>query len=128
MILYFYGCYFLGRGLSKGLRDIKPAVHYLTPQAAKALVNHPDFFDFALTRTLPKLPISADVHKEWRMKQAPVYHQYHRTTYRYRFRKPRYVPWDGTMHQPIMPFLIDDGTDVINGTFKRNVNGNPEFK
>lgn len=128
IIIYIYGCYFLGRGLSKGLRDAKPAVHYLQPYAAKALINHPDFFDFALTRVLPKLPIQSNVHKQWRLKQTPVYHQYHRTTYRYRFRKPRYVPWDGTMHQPVMPFLVDDGTDVINGTFRRNANTNPEFK
>ena len=29
-------------------------------------------------------------------------------------RKPRYVSWDGSMSQPVMPYLMDQGTDVIN--------------
>jgi hypothetical protein len=126
--MYLYATYFLGRGLSKGLRTIRPNTYYLQPYAIKALLNHPDFFDFALTRKLPKIPFTGDAHKEWRMRQTPVYHQYHRTTYRYRMRKPRYVPWDGTQHQPIMPFLVDDGTDVINGTWRRNSSTNPQLK
>lgn len=128
VIVYFYFCYFLNRGLGRGITETKPAIHFLAPYVHKALMNRPDFFDLACTRILPRIPITVDPHKEWRLRQQPVYHQYHRTTYRYRLRKPRYVPWDGTMHQPIMPFLVDDKTDVINGTFRRNPNTNPEFK
>lgn len=59
------------------------------------------------------------------MRQTPVFHQYHRCVYRYRFRKPRYIQWDGTQSQPVMPYLNDTGTEVINGTFKRNPNSVP---
>ena len=43
-------------------------------------------------------------------------------------RKPRYVQWDGTMSQPVMPFMNDNGTDVTNGTFKRQCNSSPQLK
>ena len=43
-------------------------------------------------------------------------------------RKPRYIPWDGSQNQPVMPYMVDIGTDVINGTFKRNVNTVPQLK
>jgi hypothetical protein len=128
VIIYLYATYFIGRGIGKGFRDYKPVVHYLTPYAKRVLTNHPDFFDFALGRVLPKIPITTTPNREWRMKQQPVYHQYHRCTYRYRLRQPRYIPWDGTMSQPVMPFLIDDSTGVINGTFRRNPNTTPECK
>ena len=118
----------MGRGLSKGMRETKPGVYYLKDYAIKALLNRPDLFNFALGKRMPKMPITVDCHKEWRMRQAPVYHQYHRTTYRYKNRQPRYIPWDGTMHQPIMPFLVDDGTGVINGTLRRNANTSPNLK
>ena len=114
--------------MSKGLRDYKPAVYYLTPEVLKPLLNRPDFFELALGKIVPKMPVTGDAHRDWRYKQAPVYHQYHRCTYRYRYRKPRYVSWDGTMNQPIMPFFIDDGTGVINGTFRRNPNTTPSLK
>jgi hypothetical protein len=32
------------------------------------------------------------------------------------------------MNQPTMPYLHDTGTDVNNGTFKRNVNTVPQLK
>jgi len=32
------------------------------------------------------------------------------------------------MNQPVMPFMNDHGTDVINGTFKRNCNTTPQLK
>lgn len=128
IIMYIYGTYFIGRGLARGLRSYRPGVYYGTDYSNRALLNHPDFYDFAVTRILPKLPLGKDAHKQWRLRQQPVYHQYHRCTYRYRWRKPRYVPWDGTMNQPVMPFFIDDSTGVINGTFRRNANTDPEFK
>jgi hypothetical protein len=52
----------------------------------------------------------------------------HKNVYRYRFRRPRYVQWDGSMNQPTMPYMNDTGTDVINGTFKRNCNSTPQLK
>ncbi len=57
-----------------------------------------------------------------------MFHQYHKQVYRYRFRRPRYVPWDGTQSQPVMPFVNDHGTGVSNGTWKRNTNTSPELK
>ena len=126
--MYFYGTYSLGRGLGKRLRDVQPGVYYMKPYIMKALLNRPDLQRFAMTKKLPKVPVVHDPHKDWRARQTPIYHQYHRCTYRYRMRAPRYIPWDGTMHQPVMPFLIDDGTDVINGTFRRNANTSPNLK
>jgi hypothetical protein len=82
VIIYFYATYFIGRGLSKGLRHYKPSVHYLTDWAHKALMNHPDFYEFAVGKVLPKLKLGADSHTQWRARQQPVYHQYHRCTYR----------------------------------------------
>ena len=85
----------------------------------------PDLFFWNCTRVLPKNPPVPDAHREWRTRQHPVYHQYHKNVYRYRFRKPRYVQWDGSMNQPVMPYMHDNGTDVANGTFKRNCNTVP---
>jgi len=127
-VMYFYCSWFLLRALGKGFSNGRPIVFYQKPIVSRALLNYPDFFWWNLTRVLPKMPMSPSVHKEWRMRQTPVFHQYHRCVYRYRNRKPRYVPWDGTQNQPVMPFLVDVGTDVINGTWKRNANTNPGLK
>lgn len=81
--MYVYGVYFIGRGLAKGLREYKPQVFYMTDWAQRILANHPDFYYFALGKTLPKLALGADANTEWRARQQPVYHQYHRCTYRY---------------------------------------------
>lgn len=127
-LAYFYIIFFVIRGLGRGLKWSRPLVMYNQALNAKTLVNYPDLFYWNLTRILPKNPIVNDGHREWRTRQSPVFHQYHRTTYRYRQRKPRYVPWDGSMNQPVMPYMVDIGTDVINGTFKRNVNSVPQLK
>jgi hypothetical protein len=116
---------FVANGLGRGLRYQRPIVFYNHQFHARALLNYPDLFWWNLTRTLPRNPPVPDAHKEWRTRQTPVFHQYHKTCYRYRMRKPRYVPWDGSQNQPVMPYLIDRGTDVINGTFKRNCNSTP---
>lgn len=127
-LAYAWIIYFVYRGLGRGLHYSRPLVMYNHPFHARTLINYPDLFYWTVARVLPKNPPLPDAHREWRTRQTPVYHQYHRTTYRYRMRKPRYVPWDGSMNQPIMPFLHDHGTDVINGTFKRNVNTSPQLK
>jgi hypothetical protein len=120
-LAYAYIIFFVFKGLGRGLK-------YARPIHAKALINYPDLFYWNLTRVLPKNPPLPDAHREWRTRQTPVFHQYHKNAYRYRMRKPRYVPWDGSMNQPVMPYMIDIGTDVINGTFKRNCNSTPQLK
>lgn len=127
-IAYFYIIFFVLRGLGRGLRYSRPIVMYNHPLHAKTLMNYPDLFFWNLTRVIPKNPPTPDAHREWRTRQTPVFHQYHKNAYRYRMRKPRYVPWDGSMNQPVMPYMHDVGTDVINGTFKRNVNTVPQLK
>lgn len=127
-IMYAYICYFIIRGVGRGLRQHRPIVLYNHQFSAKALLNYPDLMQWALLRIIPKNPPVPDAHREWRMRQTPVFHQYHKNVYRYRFRKPRYVQWDGSQNQPIMPYLHDHGTDVNNGTFKRNVNTSPQLK
>ena len=125
---YAWITYFLLRGNGRGLRNNRPIVMYNHPMHAKALINYPDLFFWNCTRVLPKNPPVPDAHREWRTRQNPVYHQYHKNVYRYRYRKPRYVQWDGSMNQPVMPYMHDNGTDVANGTFKRNCNSTPQLK
>jgi len=120
--------FFIIRGVGRGMRMNRPIIMYNNALHAKSLINYPDLFFWNVTRILPKNPPVPDAHREWRTRQTPVYHQYHRTVYRYRFRNPRYVQWDGTMSQPVMPFMHDGGTDVINGTFRRNCNTVPQLK
>ena len=127
-IAYFYVMLFIVRGLGRGLRYNRPIVLYNHAFNAKALMNYPDLFHYTISRVLPKSTPQPDAHKEWRVRQTPVYHQYHKNVYRYRYRRPRYVQWDGSQNQPVMPFLHDNGTDVNNGTFKRNVNTSPQLK
>lgn len=115
---YFYVIYFIIRGNARGFNFTRPLVLYGHPFNYRSLLNYPDLYNWVTQKVLPKLPVTKDPHREWMMRQNPIFHQYHKTVYRYKQRKPRYVPWDGTMSQPTVPYLVDLGTDVINGTFK----------
>jgi len=95
-IMYFYFTWFFYRMLGKGFRNTRPVVFYNNDHASKTLLNYPELFWFNMVRVLPTVPLTPHVSKEWQLRQQPVFHQYHRNVYRYRFRKPRYVPWDGT--------------------------------
>lgn len=127
-ITWAYLVFFVSRGIGRGLRYQRPIVFYNQRFHERALLNYPDLYWWNICRVLPRNPPVPDAHREWRTRQTPVFHQYHKVVYRYRMRKPRYVPWDGSMNQPVMPYLIDQGTDVINGTFKRNSNSTPQLK
>ena len=127
-LMYGWVSYFLIRGVGRGLTNNRPIVLYNHDWNMRALMNHPDVANFVLFRVLPRNPPIPDPHKEWMINQKPVFHQYHKNVYRYRFRKPRYVQWDGSTNQPVMPYLMDVGTDVANGTFKRNCNTVPQLK
>ena len=127
-LAYGWIIYFILRGVGRGLYNTRPIILYNHGIHAKALVNYPDLLYWNLTRVLPKNPPVPDAHLSWRMRQTPVYHMAHKNVYRYRLRKPRYVQWDGSMNQPVMPYLHDRGTDVLNGTFKRNCNSTPQLK
>ena len=127
-IAYFYVCLFIIRGVGRGLKSNRPIVLYNHALHMKTLGNYPDLFYWNICRVLPKCPPVPDAHREWKTRQNPVFHQYHKNVYRYRHRLPRYVQWDGSMNQPVLPFLHDNGTDVNNGTFKRNVNTSPQLK
>ena len=95
-IVYGYMLFFLANGTGRGLRDERPITFYNNQYIMRALLNYPDLFWMNLTRVLPKNPPVPNAHREWRYRQNPVFHQYHRTAYRYRFRKPRYIDWDGS--------------------------------
>mgnify|MGYP006889531406 CR=1 FL=1 len=127
-VTYAYMHFFVFNGIGRGFQVQRPLYVYNNHFHTRAMANYPDFFWWNVTRVLPRNPPVPDAHREWRVRQTPVYHQYHKTVYRYRLRKPRYIPWDGSMNQPVMPFLHDDGTDVINGTFRRNCNSTPTRK
>jgi hypothetical protein len=125
---YFYVGYFILRGIGRGFTSSKPNFFYNNDFHNKSLLNYPDLWWWQITRILPKNPPVPDSHIEWGYQQKPIYHQYHKCVYRYRFRKPRFVPWDGSMNQPVMPFMMDHGTDVPNGTFRRNCNTDPQLR
>jgi hypothetical protein len=127
-LAYTWIIYFIVRGVGRGLRSNRPIVMYNHAYHAKTLANYPDLFYWNVTRVLPTNPPVPDAHREWMTRQQPVFHMYHKNVYRYRYRKPRYVTWDGSQNQPVMPYLNDAGTDVINGTFKRNCNSVPQLK
>lgn len=128
ILAYAWMVFFVSKGLGRGLRYQRPMVAYNSQFHYRALLNYPDLFWWNICRVLPRNPPVPDAHREWRTRQTPVFHQYHKTCYRYRARKPRYVPWDGSQNQPVMPYLIDAGSDVINGTFKRNCNSTAALK
>merc|ERR1712153_269014 len=98
-LTYFWMMFFVSKGLGRGLRYQRPIVFYNHQFHARALLNYPDLFWWNLTRVLPKNPPVPDSHREWR-----------------------------TRKQPVMPYLMDAGTDVINGTFKRNCNSTAPLK
>jgi hypothetical protein len=125
---YLYIEYVIGRGIRRGFFKNRPVVYYNNDMHLKSLMNYPDLFWWNLCRVVPKNPPIRDPHIEWRLLQQPTYHQYHKNVYRYRFRKPRFIQWDGSMNQPVMPFMLDHGTDVPNGTFRRNTNGDPQTR
>ena len=127
-LAYFWIIYFVVRGLGRGFRRTRPLVLYNHAIHAKTLANYPDLLYWNLAKVLPKNPAVPDTNIEWRMRQTPIFHQYHKNAYRYRYRKPRFLPWDGTQSQPVMPYLVDTGSDVINGTFKLNCNSSPQLK
>jgi hypothetical protein len=119
---------FVTNGLGRGFRMQRPLFFYDNNFHSRSMANYPDMLWWNLTRVLPRNPPVPDAHREWRTRQTPVFHQYHKTCYRYRMRRPRYIPWDGSQNQPVMPYLHDAGTDVINGTFTRNCNSTPGRK
>ncbi len=128
VIAYFWIAWFVVRGLGKGLKFNRPICLYNNALNAKSLANYPELFYWNVSRVLPKNPPVPEAHREWKTRQQPVFHQAHKNVYRYRFRKARFVQWDGSMSQPVMPYMNDNGTDVINGTFKRQCNSVPTLK
>ena len=127
MLGYAWIIYFMIKGVCRGMTN-KPQFLYNNEFHTKGLLNYPDLFWWQITRVLPKNPPTIDPHLEWRTMQQPVFHQYHKNVYRYRYRNPRFVQWDGSMNMPTMPYLHDTGTDVPNGTFRRNCNSDPVLR
>jgi hypothetical protein len=128
MIGYVWITYFIIKGVGRGFFSNRPIFFYNNDFHNKSLLNYPDLWWWQMTRVLPKNPPVPDPHIEWRNLQQPIFHQYHKNVYRYRFRKPRFVQWDGSMNQPVMPYMHDHGTDVPNGTFRRNCNSDAQLR
>lgn len=127
-ITYWFCMFAITRGAGRGFVSHRPIYMFNHYFHFRSLLNHPDMFWANLTRVLPKNPPVPNQHLQWKAFQQPVFHQYHKACYRYRYRKPRYLPWDGSMNQPAMPYMYDQYTGVINGTFqRRNVASNPEM-
>jgi hypothetical protein len=124
IIMYFAMRWFVFRGVYRG--NGTPLFTYANEYHMKDLTNYPDLYWLLLHSRVPTLPPTNTLTNDWRKRQQPTYHLYHSRCYRYRFRSPRYLPWDGTMNQPTLPFLRDEGTTVINGTFKVQANTDPK--
>lgn len=128
IIAYIYCMTFMAKGTGRGFQYQRPIVFHGHYFHMKALLNYPDMFWWNLCRVMPKNPPIPDAHAEWRTRQTPVYHQYHKTCYRYRMRKPRHIQWDGSQSQPVMPYLHEAGTDVTQGTFFMNCSSVPGLR
>jgi len=127
-ITYWYLMFTINRGAGRGFVTIRPIYFHDHQFHFRAMLNYPDMLWANLTRVMPRNPPTPNQHLQWRNFQQPVYHQVHKACYRYRFRKPRYLPWDGSQNQPTMPYLHDEYSGVINGTFKRNVSTAPDCR
>ena len=121
-VMYFAAAYWLTLGLGPSVLGFKLMSVYNTEKNTKMMLNYPDLFWWCTTSVCPQMPPVPDVSTQWKTRQRQAYHPYHNQVYRYRFRKPRFVQWDGSMNQPVMPFLHDRGTGVMNGTFRINAN------
>ena len=95
---YLWITYFIIRGNARGFYGNRPIFFYNNAFHIKSLMNYPDLFWWNISRILPKNPPIPNPHLEWRNAQQPIFHQYHKNVYRYRFRRPRYVQWDGSMN------------------------------
>ena len=124
IIMYFAMRWFVFRGVYRG--NGTPLFTYANEYHMKDLTNYPDLYWLLLHSRVPTLPPTNTLTNDWRKRQQPTYHLYHSRCYRYRYRSARYLPWDGTMNQPTLPFLRDEGTTVINGTFKVQANTDPK--
>ncbi len=127
-IMYFSVMWFIIGGVGRGLYRTRPMVQEMSEWRLKRLINIPDLYYLSMGNVVPSLYPRHMPDYQWRLHQTPVYHEYHKTTYRYRLRKPRMVPWDGTMNQPVMPFLDDTFSNVVNGTWKVNTNSDPRIR
>ncbi len=125
-IVYLYMYFFYTNGLMRGHGVTRHVCLYGLPYHAKTLANYPEIGWNVIGRPLAENPPVHTTHMKWRYHQQPAFHQVHRQVYRFRYRKPRYVSWDGSMNQPVMPFIHDMGTGVPNGTFRMNCNSSPQ--
>ena len=127
-IMYFAAMWFIFGGVGRGLSKTRPQILETDNWLENRMKNFPELYRFMRSSAVPSLYPKHVPYLQWRLHQTPVFHEYHKTTYRYRLRRPRFVPWDGTMSQPVMPFLDDELTGVINGTWKINTNSDPRIR
>lgn len=85
--------WFLFSGVGRGLIANRPMIQNLGEYRFKRLLNIPDLLFFTHGNVIPSHLPKHRPHLQWKTHQTPVYHEYHRTTYRYKLRKPRYIPW-----------------------------------
>ena len=82
VVLYLAGHMFINKGLGKGIFPLSAAYFYESGYIKKMLLNYPDINSMLLTKRLPKNLLGRNPHDEWRYFQQPVYHQYHKCTFR----------------------------------------------
>ena len=93
VIMFVSMSWFLASGVGRGLVATRPMIQSLGEWRYKRLLNIPDLLFLSHGNVVPSHFPRNNPHLQWKTYQTPVYHEYHRTTYRYRMRRPRYVPW-----------------------------------
>lgn len=94
-IMFFALNWFLVGGVGRGLVSSRPMIQNLGEWRYKRLLNFPDLLFLSHGNIIPSLYPRHVPELQWKTHQSPVYHEYHRNTYRYKLRKPRYIPWVG---------------------------------
>jgi hypothetical protein len=95
--------------------------YYHNWRESNDFANYPMLYSLVMTRINNKIRSPSVLESDhWYQNQMPVFYQHHFKHYRYVFRNRRVVPWDGTMNQPVFPFMCCNNRSgfVSNGTLE----------
>jgi hypothetical protein len=102
-------------------------VYYPTLKDADEFDNYPLLREMVLKRIANKTPSPTKLESDyWWQHQSPVFYMHHFKHYRYIFRRPRVVQWDGTYNQPIFPYTKNnDRTLFVSNGINESVEPKP---
>ena len=81
-------------------------IYYMNDRDKKEFDNYPMLWEIVAKKVDHRLynPVWQESDYWW-AHQYPIFYMHHFKHYRYVFRKPREVQWDGTFNQPIFPYM-----------------------